>query len=1346
MNDLLSSPPSIVETDSSVFDYHTPERYKKQIRQRTHELRKWLPKSPGLQTAVMCRMMKKYFPNTLVAPSQFVQHYASREAKQSQQTKKLHSIVFQIHKFKIKKDFVRLKKCVLVLLRHCSIRDAAKRLQIHYTTLLRWSTIKEGNSVRKVSQLNVQNVLKFYKNSRISMQLPYKRYAKYYYLRSPLAVAYEEYVKEQTQLNCRVLSKTAVYGCLKGVFRVRKKVPFKQCLCDICVNNSLLIDALIAAGVKHLHRSLTENITLSFCPIETNNDSTTRRKLNLDGSEKAHALITEHNRDCIYRECRKCGAVHFQEALRKANVENHIDWSKIVIWHQWEKVWANSDDDRGDENTQQNDTLDEINEKKVKARYQWDKFRYSGTLARLLSLFTMSLDKLSVHMFNFRWQAFQFDECKKLLQVGDVLFIIDFAQNHSHQRQDEVQSGYFARKQTTMHPFIIYFVCEKCGHLIKDEVMIFSDEMRHDWNAVSKFFEKVLAHLDEMKVPIKRMIIFSDNAGSQYKNCKVFDTLSRRDVCVMHNYYGAKHGKAEADGAIGRLSQTIDSVVRSGQYELANSEELTQYCRNFLTVDATKEEMCCHYRRHFFLVNEISHQKNNDLISVPGTQLFHSVRNTGVPGIIEVRESSCFCEICFLNAPGECKNKRLVKNFRWACTSKSVEEIPTTVYNKHWHTTSVKYVRPKKTIIGRKIVQGKITRKYRNSRVKNAAKNIIKRMKKGVATKCSKQGESSKTVHVKGNSDRRVKRKTSVKDENRKEPVLSTPMLDLKIIEGRRGNDNLSVADTNVTEGGNTPPVRDLVTKKAEALTLSIDSDSDSDHKPLSDWVMNKKDQTHISSVDSDSDSDDKPLSSWVMKKKAEKHILSVDSDNDNKPLVVDGNKALKNIESAGSDSDDYETNMSLADFKSYSTIPERSPVSLRVRERIGPVMSEIQGGVLFNLDDYENPKRVRTSEEKDKNRSGKKVTDKKIGGKKVTEELMISGIDSLSRYSIFNSSNTSTKSHTVLSRGHCSITNRGGNKFSTPKRSEIANISQMSLPGLSPIPHCSSHRSNDLRDAPLSPDVQLINERAQKKTKNVSFKSIWIKLQAIFMDCITFTQLRKKIEEEESKLPPLPTPFGDYSVAFDEVDQVARRLVPSDTPRKFYSNDYVPVKVRGDGNCFFRALSRLVYGDEQYHLEMRCRIVMDCVKNIDKYTNHNYLMRGAPHYEHKKCPNIAAIYCSYSGVRNIDDRDLTQRGIIDVFKENTLRIRKNNEYSDIWHFHSAANVLNRKIFMIFPDQENVRHNLRVDMHRAFLPNTPNLSNEFCLMWTSVTYPPKNYNHIVPLLKRYIKSLDVNFF
>ena len=40
----------------------------------------------------------------------------------------------------------------------------------------------------------------------------------------------------------------------------------------------------------------------------------------------------------------------------------------------------------------------------------------------------------------------------------------------------------------------------------------------------------------------------------------------------MRNYFCAKHGKAEADGAIGQLSMHIDSVVRSGTHEFLMQE------------------------------------------------------------------------------------------------------------------------------------------------------------------------------------------------------------------------------------------------------------------------------------------------------------------------------------------------------------------------------------------------------------------------------------------------------------------------------------------------------------------------------------------------------------------------------------------------------------------------------------------------------------------------------------------------------------------------------------------------------------------------------------------------------
>ena len=164
-------------------------------------------------------------------------------------------------------------------------------------------------------------------------------------------------------------------------------------------------------------------------------------------------------------------------------------------------------------------------------------------------------------MFDFRWQAFQFDECKKQLQDGDCLFIIDFAQNCTNHRQDETGGAYWSHKQTTLHPFIIYYPCPGCHEiLVKEEVMIFSDEVKHDAYAVNKNFEKVLEHLEERNVPLQRMII-SDNAGTQYKSCKVFDILSKQKIQVMNNYFGAKHGKGEADGAIGCLLQNIDRVV-----------------------------------------------------------------------------------------------------------------------------------------------------------------------------------------------------------------------------------------------------------------------------------------------------------------------------------------------------------------------------------------------------------------------------------------------------------------------------------------------------------------------------------------------------------------------------------------------------------------------------------------------------------------------------------------------------------------------------------------------------------------------------------------------------------------
>ena len=169
--------------------------------------------------------------------------------------------------------------------------------------------------------------------------------------------------------------------------------------------------------------------------------------------------------------------------------------------------------------------------------------------------------------------------------------------------------------------------------------------------------------------------MFSDNCAVQYKSCHVFDQMSQREIPILHNYFGSNHGKGDADSAIGCLSQHIDSVARSGVIEISDSLSLFAYCKKVLTKGEPEKGMCQHYQRHFFYVSDIDRSIKLSPQTVQGTQKFHSVQNTGEQGIVEVRESSCFCEPCYLNEPGECKNINLVCPFEWVSVYKSTHKV-----------------------------------------------------------------------------------------------------------------------------------------------------------------------------------------------------------------------------------------------------------------------------------------------------------------------------------------------------------------------------------------------------------------------------------------------------------------------------------------------------------------------------------------------------------------------------------------------------------------------------------------------------------------------------------------------
>ena len=122
--------------------------------------------------------------------------------------------------------------------------------------------------------------------------------------------------------------------------------------------------------------------------------------------------------------------------------------------------------------------------------------------------------------------------------------------------------------------------------------------------------------------------------------------------------------------------------------------------------------MSCHWQRHYFEVLNINRDESVKCKAVKGTLSFHSVHNVGIPGIIEVCESSCFCEVCFVNESGQCKNAHLVEDFAWASLYKNWQ-IEDNFENKCY---SVPYRYAKKNIL-------KSKPKRQISNIKNRNKN-----------------------------------------------------------------------------------------------------------------------------------------------------------------------------------------------------------------------------------------------------------------------------------------------------------------------------------------------------------------------------------------------------------------------------------------------------------------------------------------------------------------------------------------------------------------------------------------------------------------------------------------------
>ena len=79
-----------------------------------------------------------------------------------------------------------------------------------------------------------------------------------------------------------------------------------------------------------------------------------------------------------------------------------------------------------------------------------------------------------------------------------------------------------------------------------------------------------------------------------------------------------------------------------------------------------------------------------------------------------------------------------------------------------------------------------------------------------------------------------------------------------------------------------------------------------------------------------------------------------------------------------------------------------------------------------------------------------------------------------------------------------------------------------------------------------------------------------------------------------------------NFHLSGDEVDRIALSFLPEDAPEGL-----IPIICGSDENCFCRAISRLVYGDESHYMEIRVRIVIEAVRRKPLYLNDTFLNLG---------------------------------------------------------------------------------------------------------------------------------------
>ena len=127
--------------------------------------------------------------------------------------------------------------------------------------------------------------------------------------------------------------------------------------------------------------------------------------------------------------------------------------------------------------------------------------------------------------------------------------------------------------------------------------------------------------------------------------------------------------------------------------------------------------------------------------------------------------------------------------------------------------------------------------------------------------------------------------------------------------------------------------------------------------------------------------------------------------------------------------------------------------------------------------------------------------------------------------------------------------------------------------------------------------------------------------------------------------------------------------------PSKYLKNQiltqksFYPITVDSDGNCFFRSISKVLYGSEENHHEIRYRTAIELIINYQKYLQCEYIPD-----EHFRWVCLLA---PSSRLSNLNE---------EIYKKEVLSICKTGIWTSLLPFYGASNALHKDIQPVYAE------------------------------------------------------------